>query len=509
VAPQVASSAPQLVRDIAAQGHEVAVAGDWVSTVREENRERFRESARRQQGELEDLLGMQVVGYRAAGGWLSPKDLWVLDVLAEAGYRYDSSIRPALFSNPAETWRRMRENGHGHVLPAFFEVPVSSIGLFGLQVPIGGGGSFRHFPQAVTRHAVAHWVRRRAQPYVMYMRTWELDSDQPRISVASLYARLRQYRNLGRMPHMVEEVLSTYRFTGIAEKLGLGLSPIAPPEPRPQGAGEAPAAVLSSRSKDQAQAMPAETASVGVSVVIPCYNESLTLRYLSNTLDRLAETHRQDFSFTFVFVDDRSTDDTWALLQSLFGRRADCLLVRHEQNRGVAAAIQTGLRRATDEVVCSIDSDCTYDPNDLCRMIPLLTDGVDVVTASPYHPSGKVMNVPRWRLFLSRSCSHLYRMVFRQKLHTYTSCCRVYRRGVVAAVDIRLPGFLGISELLAHVDRAGGRIVEFPTTLEVRVLGLSKMRVARTIVGHLGFLMRLVGERLFRRPRLRAGEVQA
>ncbi|MEO7986729.1 MAG: DUF3473 domain-containing protein [Gemmatimonadales bacterium] len=77
------------------------------------------------------------------------------DVLAEAGYRYDSSVRPALFSNPDAVWRRARKAG-GNSPESFFEVPVSSIGLFGLNVPIGGGGPFRHFPETVTRHAMAH-----------------------------------------------------------------------------------------------------------------------------------------------------------------------------------------------------------------------------------------------------------------------------------------------------------------------------------------------------------------
>jgi hypothetical protein len=68
-----------------------------------------------------------------------------------------------------------------------------------------------------------------------------------------------------------------------------------------------------------------------------------------------------------------------------------------------------------------------------------------------------------------------------------------------------LPGFLGISELLARVDLAGGKIVEFPTVLEVRVLGFSKMRVVRTILGHLRFLARLAGGRLSRRLGRRVG----
>jgi glycosyltransferase involved in cell wall biosynthesis len=183
----------------------------------------------------------------------------------------------------------------------------------------------------------------------------------------------------------------------------------------------------------------------------------------------------------------------------LFGGRGDCRLVRHEENLGAARSIQTGLRHAETQVVCSIDCDCTYDPHELAGMIPLLTEDVDVVTASPYHPKGKVRNVPAWRLFLSRRLSLLYRLVLRQQLFTYTSCFRVYRKQTTAALEIKNPGFLGVAEFMAKADLAGRRIVEYPTTLEVRVLGRSKMKVLRTIAGHLSLLADLARLRLSRR----------
>ena len=88
-------------------------------------------------------------------------------------------------------------------------------------------------------------------------------------------------------------------------------------------------------------------------------------------------------------------------------------------------------------------------------MIPLLTDDVDVVTASPYHPRGQVKNVPRWRLFLSKGLSRLYRLVLRQKLHTYTSCFRVYRRQAAVGIAVERGGFFGVTEMLGPA-RPGG-----------------------------------------------------
>jgi hypothetical protein len=132
-------------------------------------------------------------------------------------------------------------------------------------------------------------------------------------------------------------------------------------------------------------------------------------------------------------------------------------------------------------------------------MIPMLADGIDLVTASPYHAQGQVRNVPAWRLALSRSASTLYKLICRQRIGTYTSCFRVYRRSAVLELDIREPGYLGIAEIIGKLDLRGGGIAECPATLEARMLGQSKMKTLRTILGHLGLLARLGWLRLRQR----------
>jgi dolichol-phosphate mannosyltransferase len=118
-------------------------------------------------------------------------------------------------------------------------------------------------------------------------------------------------------------------------------------------------------------------------------------------------------------------------------------------------------------------------------MIPLLADDVDLVVASPYHPEGRVRNIPGWRLFLSRTASAGYRLLSRQSLHTYTSCFRVYRRSVVAGLPLRSARFEGMAEIVGRLDLAGSRIAEYPAVLEARRFGRSKMRLFRTMLGHL------------------------
>jgi hypothetical protein len=81
--------------------------------------------------------------------------------------------------------------------------------------------------------------------------------------------------------------------------------------------------------------------------------------------------------------------------------------------------------------------------------------------------------------------------VLRQKLSTYTSCFRVYRRSALQQITLREEGYLGVAEMVAELDQRGSAIVEYPATLEVRVLGLSKMKTLRTIWGHVRLLSRL------------------
>ena len=234
--------------------------------------------------------------------------------------------------------------------------------------------------------------------------------------------------------------------------------------------------------------------------MIPCYDEEQTLPYLANTLRSVEQNlSEKGYEAKFIFVDDCSKDGTLVKLNELFGANENVQIVRHETNKGVAAGIMTGLKAAQTEIVCSMDCDCTYDPHELENMLPLLSEGVDMVTASPYHESGGVRNVPEWRLFLSKGASFLYRRALRSKLSTYTSCFRVYRRSSVVDLRLKETGFLGVAEMLGKLDLKGGKIIEYPAVLEVRLFGFSKMKTARTIFGHLKLLSHLTKERVFRK----------
>ncbi len=495
----IADKQPDIVKEVVRRGHEVASRGYYHRSIRQMTREEFREDVVRARDAVERASGAHVLGYRLAHQWLAPTDLWALDVLAEEGYAYDSSILPSwrLFHTEKNSrFVHLRRCGSREI----WEIPLSTHSIVGWNIPIAGGNYFRQFPHTLMKRAVQHWHETYTAPFVLYFHVWELDPDQPNIDAASPLARIRHYRNLDKMRWVLEDYFRTYRFAGVAESVGITPRTIETPsvtvrmseiEIQTQNVTGAESAQHAAGLHTSGQRR------IPVSVVIPCFNEELVLPYLANTLRSVEKTLTVDSDLRFIFVDDGSSDGTWDALQYLFGAQDNCTLLRHTQNHGVARAILTGIHAATTDIVCSIDCDCTYDPHELRHMVPLLSEGVDLVTASPYHPQGKVLNVPAWRLALSKAASSLYRCVIPQRLATYTSCFRVYRKKAIVDLPLTESGFLGIAELVCQLGLRNAHIVEYPAVLEVRVLGHSKMKVLRTIRGHVWLLSRLLLQRVF------------
>lgn len=473
----VAEQHPALIRKVADAGHEVAVRGYYHRGIRDMTPEEFGADAARARAVVEQATGRRVIGYRLADGWLGEEDLWALDVLSDLGFEYDSSLAPMRKTFRSDPARRL-PHVHEHDGRQLVELPVSCGKMLGFRLPVAGGNYLRQFPRWVTRRAAARWVRDHQAPLVAYFHTWEMDPDQPRLSAGGRFTRMRHYRNLHKMPARIAELLTAYPFGSCAELLGVEAEP-APPRTTFVPLQSAPRPV-------------ADGPRVSVSVVVPCFNEEPILPYLRKTLTEVKEHLADRYDVKFILVDDGSSDGTWAGLKEKFNDPAMFTLLRHDVNLGVAAAIMTGVRGSNTEIVCSMDSDCSYDPLRLADLIPHLTPGVDLVTASPYHPAGGVKNVPGWRLWLSKGCAWMYRRVLRAKLHTYTSCFRVYRRSTVAVLPLRYNRYLGIAELVGRLAIEGGTIVEVPAVLEARMHGRSKMKTVRTILGHLGLMTRLI-----------------
>lgn len=234
-----------------------------------------------------------------------------------------------------------------------------------------------------------------------------------------------------------------------------------------------------------------------VSIVIPIFNEEGGVQQLQERLGEVRATWDKSADLEFVFVDDGSSDRTATVLRETFESGLQYRVISHDHNRGVGAAFRTGFAHCRGSIVCTIDADCSYGPENLQRMVAALKAvPADIAVASPYHPEGAVEGVPRWRLALSRSCSALYGLIAPVRLYTYTSVFRAYRKNVVSSVSFEEDGFVSASEILIRAAEAGYRIVEIPMTLHSRKIGHSKMKILRTIRGHIRLIVTTLGRRI-------------
>ena len=500
----IAEKYPQLICRIANAGHEIASRGHLHQPLLKLSPEARREDLRRSREVLEDTIGKRVVGFRLSDGWLRRRDLGFLDELQEAGYFYDSSLMPRRRDFNQQPWRRQIheqacKNG------SIIEIPPSTVPFAGGWLPIAGGNYLRQLPESLMRSSIEKWQQTETSPFVMYFQVWELDEQQPRLSVTDRLTKIRHYRNLGRYRTLLPQYLASANFTSIqdhAKRIG---SPLASLSKQIDNLADRP--VRTRFLNEVAETTPEDDSTAGNSgirrtqrpaatLVIPCFNEESTLPYLHRTMQSLRHELSRQWDLKILFVDDCSKDNTFEVLQSLFGDDTDIGILRHETNKGVSAAILTGINAAQTEIIASIDADCSYDPHELTHMLPRLTRDVAMVTASPYHRDGKVNNVPSWRLVLSHTLSCMYRVLLGQKLATWTSCFRVYRKQQIIDLPLVENGFLGTAELAAQLSLHGRKIVEHPATLEVRLFGFSKMKTVRTILAHLRLLSKVVARKL-------------
>ncbi len=192
----VAERLPDMLRRIAAAGHEIASHGMSHQRVTSMSPKEFRDDIRLSKALLEDLGGQAVQGYRAPSYSIGRENLWALDELAEAGYRYSSSIYPIYhdhYGMPEAPRFPFFSSNHG-----VLEIPVTTFVWGGRNYPGGGGGYCRVYPYALPRWAIRRVNRQDSQPAVFYLHPWEIDPQQPRIQGISRKTRFRHYLNLHR-----------------------------------------------------------------------------------------------------------------------------------------------------------------------------------------------------------------------------------------------------------------------------------------------------------------------
>jgi len=215
----VAEQHPEIVREIAAAGHEIGTHGYSHTLIYQQTPELFRQELSRAVHGLEDLSGKKVLGHRAPFFSITQKSLWALEILSELGIRYDSSIFPVVNYRygiaDAPRWPYEITVGENTLT----EFPISTWQMWGRNVPIAGGAYFRIYPYALTRRALQS-INRQGRPVTFYLHPWEIDPHHPRIPLPRRIA-LTHYFNLGATEGRLRRLLRDFKFAPMKEVLNV------------------------------------------------------------------------------------------------------------------------------------------------------------------------------------------------------------------------------------------------------------------------------------------------
>ena len=266
----VAERYPNLIKEIQHRGHEIACHGYSHKLIYTQSRDEFREDVRKAKAILEDITGDEVVGYRAPSYSITNRSRWAFEVLMEEGFKYDSSIFPihhdfygfpraprfpfVISTNGDCNFKfqisdfKLKQtqssvssinstnpmNPNNPVTPnltacasrltsdgTLVEFPLSTVRIFGANLPVAGGGYFRLLPYSLIKKGLRRINDEEKQPFVFYIHPWELDPDQPRLNSVSFRSRFRHYVNLQKTESRFKKLLSDFNFCSIREVLKL------------------------------------------------------------------------------------------------------------------------------------------------------------------------------------------------------------------------------------------------------------------------------------------------
>ncbi len=219
-----------------------------------------------------------------------------------------------------------------------------------------------------------------------------------------------------------------------------------------------------------------------VSVVIPVYNEELGIAPL---LARLLEVMKaSDLDYEIIVVDDGSTDDTTARIET-----TGVHVLRHPENRGYGAALKTGIRQASNPLIAIMDADGTYSPERIPYLVKhLVTSRCDMVVGAR---TGKSVKIPRLRRPAKWAINRLAELVAGQSIDDLNSGLRVFRRQVVPRFIRLLPDGFSFTSTITLAMLSNDYIVEYvPINYHVRV-GRSKIRPVGDTLSFVGLVLRI------------------
>ncbi|MBN1754825.1 glycosyltransferase family 2 protein [bacterium] len=224
-----------------------------------------------------------------------------------------------------------------------------------------------------------------------------------------------------------------------------------------------------------------------LTVLCPLYNEEDNLSDLVDSIK--VGLGKLDKSYELLLVNDGSTDNTLDVAKGLALSESNIRIVSYSTNKGRGKALRTGFENARGDIVVSIDADLTYDVSHILRIVEIFEneEATDVVIGSPYMRGGQTIDVPFFRLLISKIGNIILRFAINHGLRTFTGILRGYRKYVLDSLDLNSDGKEIHLEILSKIIALGYNIREMPSTLRGRKTGHSKFKFRLTAFSHLVF----------------------
>lgn len=205
----IAERYPHIVRQIVANGHEIASHGYGHERATDQSPDSFFADVNVAKLILEDIAGTEIKGYRAPSFSIGEKNLWAFECLEKAGYLYSSSIYPIRHDH----YGMPNAPRHAHSIGNLLEIPATTLRFFSRNWPASGGGYFRLLPYGFSRWMIQRINHVDQLPAVFYFHPWEIDVEQPRVEGVSAKTRFRHYLNIHRMEQRLHRLLGDFSWT--------------------------------------------------------------------------------------------------------------------------------------------------------------------------------------------------------------------------------------------------------------------------------------------------------
>lgn len=225
-------------------------------------------------------------------------------------------------------------------------------------------------------------------------------------------------------------------------------------------------------------------------VIIPLFNEEKNIESL---VREIAEVHRK-IDFNLVLINDGSYDKTGEFINNLSRDFNFIESIHHDQNRGWAGALKTGIEYSLAhgaDIIMTMDGDFTHDPKYIPYFIKEIENGADIVVGSRFVLGGGMVGIPRERIWLSSLSNLIFRLTLNLGVKDLTSGYRAHLADVLRNMTIESEGFQINLEMILKVKKQGCKIIEIPIKIYPRKAGTSSRKILKEIPKYLAYILKI------------------